>query len=86
LRHWQRNPFTEHLIDDDPVTMTVNQLNQAAQGEFEQLYTMKSTVSDKTELNLRNVLVDASRQQFSILCRWLMANHLSTMHWYFDPC
>jgi hypothetical protein len=54
--------------------MTVNQLNQTAQGEFEQLYTMKSTVSDRTQLNLRHALVDASRQQFSILCRWLMAN------------
>ena len=54
--------------------MTVNQLNQTAQGEFEQLYTMKSTVSDRTQLNLRHVLVDASRQQLSILCRWLMAN------------
>jgi hypothetical protein len=54
--------------------MTVNQLNQTTQSEFEQLYIMKSTVSDRTELNLRHALVDASRQQFSILCRWLMAN------------
>ena len=54
--------------------MTVNQLNQTTRGEFEQLYTMKSTVSDRTQLNLRHALVDASRQQFSILCRWLMAN------------
>ena len=51
--------------------MAVNQLNQS---EFEQLYTIKSTVSDKTQLNLRHALVDASRQQLSILCRWLMAN------------
>jgi hypothetical protein len=35
---------------------------------------MKSTVSDRTQLNLRRALVDASRQQLSILCRWLMAN------------
>ena len=54
--------------------MTVNQLNQSKQSEFEQLYTIKSTVSDRTQLNLRHALVDASRQQFSILCRWLMAN------------
>ena len=54
--------------------MTVNQLNQTTQSEFEQLYTMKSTVSDRTQLNLRHALVQASRQQLSILCRWLMAN------------
>ena len=54
--------------------MTVNQLSQTMQGEFEQLYTIKSTVSDRTQLNLTHALVDASRQQFSILCRWLMAN------------
>jgi hypothetical protein len=56
--------------------MTVNQLSQTTQSEFEQLYTMKSTVSDRTQLNLRRALVDASRQQLSILCRWLI----------FDPC
>jgi hypothetical protein len=54
--------------------MTVNQLSQTTQSEFEHLYIMKSTVSDRTRLNLRRALVDASRQQFSILCRWLMAN------------
>ena len=54
--------------------MTVNQLNQTTQSEFEQLYTIKSTVSDRSQLDLRRVLVDASRHQFSILCRWLMAN------------
>jgi hypothetical protein len=42
--------------------MTVNQWNQTTQSEFEQLYTMKSTVSDRTQLNLRRALVDASRQ------------------------
>jgi hypothetical protein len=35
---------------------------------------MKSTVSNITQLNLGHALVDASRQQFYILCRWLMAN------------
>ena len=71
---YRHEPYGQHLIDVDPVTMRVNQLNQSTRGEFEQLYTMKSTVSDRTQLNLRHALVDASRQQFSMLCRWLMAN------------
>ena len=37
--------------------MTVNQLSQTTQSEFEQLYTMKSRVSDRTQLNLRRALV-----------------------------
>jgi hypothetical protein len=46
--------------------MTVNQLNQTAQGEFEQLYTMKSTASDRTQLNLRHAISLTLGQWYSL--------------------